>query len=63
MGRNLRKRTKHELFWLTAISDAGSTPAASTINKSFTMNGLSDQAKILGQNYTVASEILLDFSK
>jgi len=27
---------------------AGSTPAASTINKSFTMNDLSDPAKILG---------------
>jgi hypothetical protein len=26
----MRKRTKHELSWLTAISDAGSTPAAST---------------------------------
>ena len=28
----MRKRTKHELSWLTAISDAGSTPAASTIS-------------------------------
>jgi hypothetical protein len=27
----MRNRTKHELSWLTAISDAGSTPAASTI--------------------------------
>jgi hypothetical protein len=26
----MRNRTKHELSWLTAISDAGSTPAAST---------------------------------
>ena len=31
----MRKRTKHELSWLTAISDAGSTPAASTILKLF----------------------------
>jgi len=29
----MRNRTKHELSWLTAISDAGSTPAASTITK------------------------------
>ncbi len=29
-GESKRKRTKHELSWLTAISDAGSTPAAST---------------------------------
>src|SRR5580693_1091866 len=29
----MRKRTQHGLSWLTAISDAGSTPAASTINK------------------------------
>src|SRR5690242_10798092 len=27
----MRNRTKHEYSWLTAISDAGSTPAASTI--------------------------------
>jgi hypothetical protein len=27
----MRNRTKHEHSWLTAISDAGSTPAASTI--------------------------------
>ena len=27
----MRNRTMHELSWLTAISDAGSTPAASTI--------------------------------
>jgi hypothetical protein len=26
----MRNRTKHEHSWLTAISDAGSTPAAST---------------------------------
>ena len=32
-GETKRKRTKHELSWLTAISDAGSTPAASTICK------------------------------
>jgi len=31
----MRNRTKHELSWLTAISDAGSTPAASTILKTF----------------------------
>jgi hypothetical protein len=29
----MRNRTKHELSWLTAISDAGSTPAASTNSK------------------------------
>ena len=27
----MRNRTEHGLSWLTAISDAGSTPAASTI--------------------------------
>ena len=27
----MRKRTQHGLSWLTTISDAGSTPAASTI--------------------------------
>jgi hypothetical protein len=31
----MRKRTQHGLSWLTAISDAGSTPAASTILKLF----------------------------
>jgi len=31
----MRKRTQHGLSWLTAISDAGSTPAASTILKIF----------------------------
>jgi integrase/recombinase XerD len=30
-GEPKRNRTKHEHSWLTAISDAGSTPAASTI--------------------------------
>ena len=30
-----RNRTQHGLSWLTAISDAGSTPAASTILKVF----------------------------
>jgi hypothetical protein len=29
-GENMRNRTQHGLSWLTAISDAGSTPAAST---------------------------------
>src|SRR5580692_2290582 len=29
----MRNRTEHGLSWLTAISDAGSTPAASTIPK------------------------------
>jgi hypothetical protein len=29
----MRNRTEHGLSWLTAISDAGSTPAASTICK------------------------------
>jgi hypothetical protein len=44
----MRKRTKHELSWLTAISDAGSTPAASTnlrqwrrlSRRSFSVGGL-----------------------
>jgi len=36
-GETKRKRTKHELSWLTAISDAGSTPAASTITKSISI--------------------------
>jgi hypothetical protein len=29
----MRNRTEHGLSWLTAISDAGSTPAASTNSK------------------------------
>jgi len=28
----MRNRTEHGFSWLTAISDAGSTPAASTTN-------------------------------
>jgi hypothetical protein len=31
-GENMRNRTQHGLSQLTAISDAGSTPAASTIS-------------------------------
>ena len=42
----MRKRTEHGLSWLTAISDAGSTPAASTTN-SFIFNSL--QTKSAGK--------------
>ena len=42
-ARNLRNRTEHGLSWLTAISDAGSTPAASTINI-FIFNGLREKS-------------------
>ena len=34
-------RKKHESSLLEVFSDAGSTPAASTISKSFTVNDLS----------------------
>ena len=44
----MRNRTKHELSWLTAISDAGSTPAASTILKSFYINDIPPIGKFEG---------------
>jgi hypothetical protein len=37
-GETKRNRAKHEHSWLTAISDAGSTPAASTIHKLLIIN-------------------------
>ena len=46
----MRKRTKHELSWLTAISDAGSTPAASTRTKSFRLNNMKSGDLKLSQN-------------
>ena len=41
----MRKRTEHGLSWLTAISDAGSTPAASTNSKLLVFKSLSSKAK------------------
>ena len=38
-GENMRNRTEHGFSRLTAISDAGSTPAAST-NKTFIFSRL-----------------------
>jgi len=46
----MRKRTKHELSWLTAISDAGSTPAASTNYKLFILNNIKSDSLKLSQN-------------
>ena len=43
--RNHRNRTEHGLSWLTAISDAGSTPAASTNSKLFTSLNLAEKFK------------------
>ena len=36
----MRNRTEHGFSWLTAISDAGSTPAASTNSILFIINTL-----------------------
>ena len=36
---------KHECSLLTVVSDAGSTPAASTIHNLFTVNKLQDPGK------------------
>jgi len=47
----MRKRTQHGLSWLTAISDAGSTPAAST-NNMFIFNSL--QTKSIGKAKNIA---------
>jgi hypothetical protein len=45
----MRNRTKHELSWLTAISDAGSTPAAST-NNMFIFNSLQTKSAEKAKN-------------
>ena len=45
----MRNRTKHERSWLTAISDAGSTPAASTNYKLLIFSSLSSIGKIEAQ--------------
>ena len=43
----MRNRTEHGLSWLTAISDAGSTPAASTITlRNSFGNGYTDLTKL-----------------
>ena len=49
----MRKRTQHGLSWLTAISDAGSTPAASTITKLLIFSSLEIQTEKLRPNCTV----------
>ena len=44
----MRNRTEHGLSWLTAISDAGSTPAASTNLKLLIFSSLSSKDKFEG---------------
>jgi len=44
----MRNRTEHGYSWLTAISDAGSTPAASTIIKLLVFSSLSSRVKSEG---------------
>jgi hypothetical protein len=41
----MRNRTEHGFSWLTAISDAGSTPAASTNFKLLVFSSLSSKGK------------------
>jgi hypothetical protein len=49
----MRNRTEHGFSRLTAISDAGSTPAASTNSKQLIISGLLIRTENLGQNCTV----------
>jgi hypothetical protein len=42
----MRNRTEHGLSWLTAISDAGSTPAASTNFKLLFFSSLASKGKM-----------------
>jgi len=42
----MRNRTEHGFSWLTAISDAGSTPAASTSYKSLFFSDLSSEVNL-----------------
>jgi hypothetical protein len=42
----MRNRTEHGFSWLTAISDAGSTPAASTNYKALIFSDLSFKVKL-----------------
>jgi hypothetical protein len=49
----MRNRTKHEFSWLTAISDAGSTPAASTNSKLLNIINLEIQTKKFWSDCTV----------
>jgi len=48
-GENMRNRTEHGNSWLTAISDAGSTPAASTNFKLLIFSSLSSKGKFEAQ--------------
>ena len=49
----MRKRTQHGISWLTTISDAGSTPAASTNSKLLNIIDLEIQTKKFGSDCTV----------
>ena len=42
----MRNRTEHGLSWLTAISDAGSTPAASTNSKLLILSSLPSKVNL-----------------
>ncbi len=48
----MRNRTEHGYSWLTAISDAGSTPAASTNSKLLIFSSLGNQTEDFGRNCT-----------
>jgi hypothetical protein len=55
----MRKRTEHGLSRLTAISDAGSTPAASTINL-FSFNNIYEKSAEKAMKISSAKSLIMN---